>query len=186
MRERQRQRGRERGRRRIRSRLCSVSAEPDGGLKLTNGEIMTWAKIKSQLLNWLGHPGAPKVILTIVIKLYNKTSPTWQHRRLLDFSPLTDPPNVQLHMEQLPLREIQEWVEWLLHTGQWRKYLRWNEMERLRHSLTINPNHAHHAILREPLTFSFSLRSKGFGTYNECPKFQVGHPEDANQITYLW
>ena len=28
-------------------------------LDLTNHEIMTWAQIKSQTLNWLSHPGAP-------------------------------------------------------------------------------------------------------------------------------
>ena len=38
----------------------AVSAEPDGGLKLTNCEIITWAEIK-QTLNGLSHPGAPKL-----------------------------------------------------------------------------------------------------------------------------
>ena len=28
------------------SRLWAVSTEPDMGLKLTNGEIMTWAKVE--------------------------------------------------------------------------------------------------------------------------------------------
>ena len=36
-----------------------LNAEPDAGLKLMNREIMTWAKIKSQMLNWQSHPGAP-------------------------------------------------------------------------------------------------------------------------------
>ena len=36
---------------RIPSRLCAVSAELDVGLNLTNREIMTRAKIKSQMLN---------------------------------------------------------------------------------------------------------------------------------------
>ena len=35
-------------------------AEPDAGLELTNREIMTRAEIKSQTLNQLSHPGAPK------------------------------------------------------------------------------------------------------------------------------
>ena len=48
----------ERWRDRILSRLCTVSAEPDVGLKLMNCEIMTWAEIKSQRLNQLSHPGA--------------------------------------------------------------------------------------------------------------------------------
>ena len=34
-------RGRERGRVRITSSFCSVNAEPDAGLELMNGEIMT-------------------------------------------------------------------------------------------------------------------------------------------------
>ena len=51
---------RERERKRISSRLCTVSTEPDVGLELTNCKIMTSAEIKSQMLNWLTHPGAPK------------------------------------------------------------------------------------------------------------------------------
>ena len=43
---------------RIPDRLRTVSTEPDMGLELTSHEIMTWAKIKNQLLNWLSHPGA--------------------------------------------------------------------------------------------------------------------------------
>ena len=43
-------RGKERGKERIRSRLCTVS---------TKHEIITWAQIKSQMLNWLSHPDAP-------------------------------------------------------------------------------------------------------------------------------
>ena len=38
------ERGKERGRERIPSRLHTVRAEPDVGLKLTNHEIITWAK----------------------------------------------------------------------------------------------------------------------------------------------
>ena len=34
-------RGRERGKERLQNRLYTVSVEPDEGLKLTNGEIMT-------------------------------------------------------------------------------------------------------------------------------------------------
>ena len=35
--------------------LCTVSTEHDVGLELTNGEIMTWAKTKSQtrLTDWV-------------------------------------------------------------------------------------------------------------------------------------
>ena len=43
--------GAEREGEKIPSRLCAVSAEPDAGLKLTNPEIMTWAEIKSQMLD---------------------------------------------------------------------------------------------------------------------------------------
>ena len=43
----------------IPSRLHAICAEPDLGLKLMNCEIMAWAKIKSRMLNWLNHPGAP-------------------------------------------------------------------------------------------------------------------------------
>ena len=47
------------GRKRIPSRFCTVSTEPDVGLKLTNFEIVTSDEIKSQRLNRLSLPGAP-------------------------------------------------------------------------------------------------------------------------------
>ena len=43
--------GAEREGERIPSRLWAISMEPDAGLHLANYEIMTWAKIKSQMLN---------------------------------------------------------------------------------------------------------------------------------------
>ena len=52
--------GAEREGERIPSRLRTVSAEPDDlGLDPMNLELMTWAKIKSQMLNQVSHPGAP-------------------------------------------------------------------------------------------------------------------------------
>ena len=44
---------------RIPSRLSITNTEPDTGLDLTDGEIMTRAEIKSQTLNRQSHPGAP-------------------------------------------------------------------------------------------------------------------------------
>ena len=55
---RKRERERSRERERIPSRLHST--KPDMGLKLTNREIMTWAK--SQTLHQLSHPGTPSVL----------------------------------------------------------------------------------------------------------------------------
>ena len=52
-------RGRERGRQKILRRICTVSAESDAGFEPMNHEIMTWAKIKSPMLNWWSHSGAP-------------------------------------------------------------------------------------------------------------------------------
>ena len=52
-------RGRERGRERIPSRHRAVNAESDAGLKPTNREITAWDEIKTWMLNWLSHPGAP-------------------------------------------------------------------------------------------------------------------------------
>ena len=54
---------RERKRERIPSWLHNVSTEPDVGLDLMICEILTWAKIKSRMLNWLSHQGAPMIIL---------------------------------------------------------------------------------------------------------------------------
>ena len=51
--------GRQMGRLRIQSGFHADSRDPDVGLELTNHEIMTWAKIKSQTPNQLSHPGAP-------------------------------------------------------------------------------------------------------------------------------
>ena len=54
--------GKGRERERIpRERICTDRAEPDTGLDLTNREIMTWAEIKSQVLNQLSHSGAPQI-----------------------------------------------------------------------------------------------------------------------------
>ena len=39
--------------------VSTVSTEPDVGLELTNHEIMTGAKVKSQTLNRMSHPSAP-------------------------------------------------------------------------------------------------------------------------------
>ena len=35
----------------------AASTKPDAGLHPTNCEIMTWAEVKSWMLNWLSHPG---------------------------------------------------------------------------------------------------------------------------------
>ena len=57
-------RDRERGReKRIPSRLHTIGAELDVGLDLTNLEIMTWAKIKSQTL------GAPRWLSRLSVQL---------------------------------------------------------------------------------------------------------------------
>ena len=59
----------ERGeKRRIPSRLHTISAEPDAGLEPMNREIVTWAEIKSQTLNWLSHPGTP-YLKTNILKI---------------------------------------------------------------------------------------------------------------------
>ena len=54
-------RDRESGKEKIPSRLHAVSTEPNVGLDLTNREIMTWAKIKSRMLNRLSHPSALEI-----------------------------------------------------------------------------------------------------------------------------
>ena len=56
-------RGRERQRQTQRQResqaVCAVSMEPNMGLQLMNGEIMTQVETKSLTLNCLSYPGAP-------------------------------------------------------------------------------------------------------------------------------
>ena len=53
---RRQERGRDRGKERILSSLRTVSTESHAGLKVTNCEIMIWAKIYSWTLNWMSHP----------------------------------------------------------------------------------------------------------------------------------
>ena len=69
----------QKGRERIPSRVCTVSTEPDVGLKFMNPEIMTWAKTKSQRINWLSHPYTPtagvseemnRLILEFYVKMH--------------------------------------------------------------------------------------------------------------------
>ena len=48
------------GRERIPRRLHALSSKLNIWLELMNCEIMTWAKTKSQTLNWLTHPGTPQ------------------------------------------------------------------------------------------------------------------------------
>ena len=48
------------GRERERENSCTVSTEPNMGLKLMTHEIITWAEIKSWTLNRLSHPGTPQ------------------------------------------------------------------------------------------------------------------------------
>ena len=78
LRERERERGQatsragaERRRDKIPSKLYAISTELDAGLELMNYEIMTWAEIRSQMLNRLCHPGIP--ILVNFLKF------TWIH-----------------------------------------------------------------------------------------------------------
>ena len=52
-------RGEEEEGERILSRLRAVSMEPNMELIPMNHEIMTWAEIKSLMLNWLSHPQVP-------------------------------------------------------------------------------------------------------------------------------
>ena len=52
----------------------AVSTEHDAIINHTNCEIMTWAKVKGWMLNWLSQPGAPKVIILKIIiptRIYN-------------------------------------------------------------------------------------------------------------------
>ena len=76
------ERGAEREGERILSRLCSVSSEPDVGLRFTNHEIMNPAENKSQTLTRLKHPGTPKYIsFNIYCLIY--LNHTFNHLRML-------------------------------------------------------------------------------------------------------
>ena len=52
------------------SRLWAVSTEPDAGLKLTDREILTWAKVG--MLNRLSQPGAPSSLFLVDLYLSEK------------------------------------------------------------------------------------------------------------------
>ena len=64
---------RERQRARARIHAGTVSTEPDTGLDPTNREITTWAELKSQMLNRLSHPGAPRV--SVFLHMERSTGP---------------------------------------------------------------------------------------------------------------
>ena len=55
----------ERDRQRIPSRLDTVSTETDMVLDPMNHEIMTWAEIKSQVLNQLNYPDSPIILMIL-------------------------------------------------------------------------------------------------------------------------
>ena len=57
MKECKQERGRENSRQRIWSRLPAISTKPNTGLESRNCEIVTWAEIKSWMLNRLSQPG---------------------------------------------------------------------------------------------------------------------------------
>ena len=44
-----------------------LSTEPQMEFNFTNHEIMTWAEIKSQTLNWVSHPGILPTKLFIIV-----------------------------------------------------------------------------------------------------------------------
>ena len=52
----------------IPSRFHSINTQPIVELELTNCEIMTWAKINSQTLNWLHHPGTHDLFSYVLLK----------------------------------------------------------------------------------------------------------------------
>ena len=70
-------RGREREKERIPSSVHAVRTEPDMGLRYRNCEVMTWAKTKSQRLNWLSHQGTPGV--TFLKSSYQGKKTTTKH-----------------------------------------------------------------------------------------------------------
>ena len=47
------------------------------GIELTNHEIMTWAKTKSQTLNWLSHSGAPHTWQFLKVTLWMNMYVFW-------------------------------------------------------------------------------------------------------------
>ena len=54
----------------------SVIKEPDMGLDPMNSKIITWAEIKSWLLNLLSHPGTPEINIlkcTFLLSEYGAT-----------------------------------------------------------------------------------------------------------------
>ena len=55
---------------RVSSRLPAEHGAQQGA-QSHHTEIMTWAKIKSQIFNWLSHPGAPILTLLQKIKIWD-------------------------------------------------------------------------------------------------------------------
>ena len=66
-------------RERIPSRLYTVSIEPDMGFDPMNHEIMIWAKIKSQTINWVSHQGSPPFFFLLKASPLTEQKSSWAH-----------------------------------------------------------------------------------------------------------
>ena len=103
-------RGRERERERERERkfqaASTLSAEPDTGLNLTNHEIVTWAEIKSRMLNQLSHPGAP------IPRPFEQNRVIYQAKSSPPPSPAPSHFYFQIYMHPLARRNQREHSPW--------------------------------------------------------------------------
>lgn len=102
------------------------------------------------------------------------SQPRWWHRRLLGSPPPMATPNLQLHTEQFPLKEIQKLAKWFLHMRQMNNYSHLSVWERLSHPFTINsaPGIVPYSQVGTT-TPSFSLKSKGFASYIQNPTLKT-------------
>ena len=78
-----------------------------------------------------------------------------------------------MQIEQLSMKKTQKLAEgqWLLHTGQVRRYLHWNRQERLRHLTKIPP--WQNAIQREPQLPAPSWGVKSLDLTSSVPNFKI-------------
>lgn len=102
------------------------------------------------------------------------SQPRGWHKRLLGSPPPTATPNLQLHMERFPLREIRKLAKWFWHMRHMNKHPRLIVDKRLRHTFTINsaPDTAPYNQAGTP-TPSLPLESKGFASHIQHPTLRT-------------
>ena len=106
-----------------------------------------------------------------------------QNRRPLTFPLPINTLSKQLHIYQLPLREIQKIVERYLHVGQLRKCPPQKSQEKLKHTLIIN---SILSLIQVRGISQLLLEDKRFCHISSTPTFLAVIKGTVYQLVYVW